>query len=57
VVPFGNALHVSGTDAEALARSIAPLRDDPRYRWSLTQPGVEDVFIQLMESARDNFFP
>jgi ABC-2 type transport system ATP-binding protein len=57
VVPFGNALHVSGTDAEALARSIAPLRDDPRYRWSLTQPGLEDVFIQLMESARDNFFP
>ncbi|GIX29036.1 MAG: ABC transporter ATP-binding protein [Burkholderiales bacterium] len=57
VVPFGNALHVSGTDAEALARSIAPLRDDPRYRWSLTQPGLEDVFIQLMESARDNFSP
>ncbi|MEW5710325.1 MAG: ABC transporter ATP-binding protein [Pseudomonadota bacterium] len=57
VVPFGNTLHVSGTDAEALARSIAPLRDDPRYRWSLTQPGLEDVFIQLMESARDNFSP
>ncbi len=57
VVPFGNVLHVSGTDAEALARSIASLRDDPRYRWSLTQPGLEDVFIQLMESARDNFSP
>ena len=57
VVPFGNVLHVSGTDAWALAARIAPFRDDPRYRWTLTQPGLEDVFIQLMESARDNFSP
>lgn len=57
VAPFGNVLHVSGTDARALAARIAPFRDDPRYRWTLTQPGLEDVFIQLMESARDNFSP
>jgi ABC-2 type transport system ATP-binding protein len=57
VVPFGNVLHVSGTDARALAASLAPFQNDPGYRWSLTQPGLEDVFIQLLASARDNFSP
>ncbi len=54
VVPFGNVLHVSGPDAQALEERIAPFRDDPRYRWALSQPGLEDVFIQLMESAQNN---
>ncbi len=55
VVPFGNVLHVSGTDAALLERSLAPFRDDPAYRWSPAKPGLEDVFIQLMERAKDNF--
>jgi ABC-2 type transport system ATP-binding protein len=57
VVPFGHVLHVSGSDAQALAAAIAPFQEDRRYRWTLTQPGLEDVFIQLMESARDELSP
>jgi ABC-2 type transport system ATP-binding protein len=55
VVPFGNVLHVSGTDAAALEGSLAPFRDDPAYRWMAAKPGLEDVFIQMMEQAKDNF--
>lgn len=51
VVPFGNLLHVSGEDAEALAAATAELRADPRWRWSPAEPGLEDVFIQLMGAA------
>ncbi|MHB9116753.1 MAG: ABC transporter ATP-binding protein [Burkholderiales bacterium] len=54
VVPFGNTLHVSGVDSERMLRSLAPYREAGAYRWSLSQPGLEDVFIQLMDSARDN---
>jgi ABC-2 type transport system ATP-binding protein len=49
-VPFGNELHVSGTDARALELAIAPFRT-PEYRWREIGPGLEDVFIHLMESA------
>jgi ABC-2 type transport system ATP-binding protein len=55
VVPFGNVLHVSGGDAGLLATSTASLRADPRWRWSPSAPGLEDVFIQLMDTARDNY--
>jgi ABC-2 type transport system ATP-binding protein len=51
VVPFGNTLHVSGTEAELLGETIAGLRDHPEYRWALGRPGLEDVFIQLMQRA------
>ena len=54
VVPFGNALHVSGTDAALLEQSIAPFRAREACRWTSVQPGLEDVFIQLMEGARSN---
>jgi len=40
-------------DADALAAATARLRADPRWRWSPSEPGLEDVFIQLMGSARD----
>jgi ABC-2 type transport system ATP-binding protein len=50
-VPFGNELHVSGTDAAALARAIAPFRT-AEYQWHEIAPGLEDVFIHLMETAR-----
>jgi len=54
VVPFGNVLHVSGDDAKRLAASTADLRADPRWRWSPSEPGLEDVFIQLMDTTRDS---
>jgi ABC-2 type transport system ATP-binding protein len=47
VAPFGQALHVSGTDRKALEQAIAPFRRAP-YRWTEVAPTLEDVFINLM---------
>lgn len=55
VVPFGSALHVSGTDAARLEAGIAPYVGRPGLSWSRAEPGLEDVFIRLMDEARDNF--
>jgi ABC-2 type transport system ATP-binding protein len=54
VAPFGAALHVSATDRAALEAAIAPWRREP-YRWTEVEPTLEDVFIQLMGQAQDNF--
>lgn len=53
-VAFGNMLHVSGDDAEALDRAIAPFRTGD-YQWEKIPSGLEDVFIHLMEKSKDNF--
>jgi ABC-2 type transport system ATP-binding protein len=50
VAPFGQALHVSGTDRAALEKAIGPYRRDP-YRWTEVPPSLEDVFIHLMRQA------
>jgi len=55
VVPFGNVLHVSGDHAERLAAATADLRADPRWNWMPAEPGLEDVFIQLMDGTKDNY--
>ncbi len=55
VAPFGSSLHVSGRDPDALAAAIAAYRDDPAYDWRISEPSLEDVFIELMNRARDNF--
>ena len=47
VAPFGQTLHVSGTDRAALEAAIRPHRREP-YRWAEVQPTLEDVFIHLM---------
>jgi ABC-2 type transport system ATP-binding protein len=52
--PFGLALHVSGSDSEALDRALEPYRREP-YRWARTEPTLEDVFIHLMRGVEDNF--
>jgi ABC-2 type transport system ATP-binding protein len=54
VVPFGNTLHVSGTDAQTLRKTIAAYRSRDDLEWEETQPGLEDVFIDLMARAPDN---
>jgi ABC-2 type transport system ATP-binding protein len=48
VVPFGNALHVSGTDAAGIEASLAAIAERPGLRVRATPPGLEDVFIHLM---------
>ena len=55
VVPFGNTLHVSGADVEKLTQSIAPFQEQAQYRWTLSAPGLEDVFIQMMDREKDNY--
>ena len=52
--PFGLALHVSGGDAGALERALAPYRRPP-FKWARTEPTLEDVFIHLMGGVEDNF--
>lgn len=54
VVAFGMTLHVSGRDAQRLEAAIADVRD-PRHEWKQIRAGLEDVFISLMETAKDNF--
>jgi ABC-2 type transport system ATP-binding protein len=49
-VAFGSQLHVSGADAAALERAIAPFRDRA-HQWHKIEPGLEDAFIHLMENG------
>jgi ABC-2 type transport system ATP-binding protein len=55
VAPFGTSLHVSGRDEAALAAAIAPSRKRPGLTWTHSKPSLEDVFIDLMSRAKDNF--
>jgi ABC-2 type transport system ATP-binding protein len=55
-VAFGNELHVSGDDAAALEREIAPFRKPP-YEWQRVSTGLEEAFIHLMVGSQDNFAP
>jgi ABC-2 type transport system ATP-binding protein len=48
VVPFGASLHVSGTDAAALERSLAALDGRPSLSVRRVDASLEDVFIHLM---------
>ncbi|HTX22176.1 MAG TPA: ABC transporter ATP-binding protein [Candidatus Aquilonibacter sp.] len=54
VVAFGSTLHVSGRDAEKLRASVSPWMTGD-YHWEKIESGLEDVFISLMETAKDNF--
>jgi ABC-2 type transport system ATP-binding protein len=55
VAPFGTSLHVAGRDEAALDAAIAPFREQSGLVWARSQPSLEDVFIDLMGRARDNF--
>ena len=55
VAPFGNSLHVSGRDERKLDEAIAPYRDRKGLIWTRSEPTLEDVFIDLMSRAKDNF--
>jgi ABC-2 type transport system ATP-binding protein len=53
-VPFGTALHVSGSDRPALEAALRPWQREP-FIWREVAPSLEDVFIQLMDASEDNF--
>ncbi len=55
VAPFGTSLHVSGRDAAALEAAIAPYRERRDLVWQRSEASLEDVFIDLMGRAKDNF--
>jgi ABC-2 type transport system ATP-binding protein len=55
VAPFGTSLHVSGRDQAALEAAIAPYRERHELKWEHASPSLEDVFIDLMSHAKDNF--
>jgi ABC-2 type transport system ATP-binding protein len=55
VAPFGMSLHVSGRDHAALETTVAALKNTPGLQWHRGEPSLEDVFIELMNSSKDNF--
>jgi ABC-2 type transport system ATP-binding protein len=55
VAPFGTSLHVSGRDEAALEAAIAPYREKPALIWKRSNASLEDVFIDLLAKAQDNF--
>jgi ABC-2 type transport system ATP-binding protein len=54
VVAFGRALHVSGHDPAQLESVLAEWQTGG-YECKRVESGLEDVFISLMETAKDNF--
>ena len=51
VTAFGNTLHVIGHDGAALAQTAQRLTDQGTSHWETMEPGLEDVFISLMQSS------
>jgi len=50
---FGNELHVTGSNKQALEQAIAPYRTDARYRWHQSEPSLEDVFIHTLTTLKE----
>jgi ABC-2 type transport system ATP-binding protein len=53
VVPFGTALHVSGSDGARLQASIVPFQSRAGLRWTQAAPGLEDVFVKLSSHSHE----
>jgi ABC-2 type transport system ATP-binding protein len=48
-------LHVSGRDAALLSRSLTPLQGEAGVSVRETRASLEDVFINLIDRAQDNY--
>lgn len=46
VISFGRVLHISGINARAIQKEIAPFQAAP-YHWRQAEPSLEDIFIRL----------
>lgn len=57
VTRFGNALHVSGREVQALDVAIARLQGQGQGDWKRMPTSLEDVFIFLMRAAEDQYQP
>jgi ABC-2 type transport system ATP-binding protein len=53
-VAFGNRLHVSSDDPQALEAALRPFRIPP-YEWRRVDSGLEEIFIHLMNQTRDGY--
>ena len=49
VAAFGAALHITGTDEGKLDAALAPFKAETGHTWQRIEPGLEDVFIHLMQ--------
>ena len=54
LVPFGLTLHVSGRDAQAIERALMSVGALTYFECRPISPSLEDVFINLMQDAKDN---
>jgi len=54
VAAFGTRLHVGGSHAGSLEAALEPWSREP-FHCERVDPSLEDVFIHLMDGARDNF--
>jgi ABC-2 type transport system ATP-binding protein len=57
VAPFGTALHVSGTEHDALAKSVAAVASGAGVQAHQVEPTLEDVFIHHMRGAGESARP
>jgi len=56
VAAFGNTVHVAGQDEALLQQALQPLLSQlPGLRCERAAANLEDVFISLIASAKDNF--
>ncbi|MEZ0262549.1 MAG: ABC transporter ATP-binding protein [Alphaproteobacteria bacterium] len=55
VAPFGDSLHVSGTDAATLEAALQPYIAAGGYVFTKADPSFEDVFIHYMSTAKDAY--
>jgi ABC-2 type transport system ATP-binding protein len=54
-VPFGNTLHVSGENADALKNAISEFQRAP-YEWREIASSLEDAFMRFMSRVTDQRF-
>ena len=52
VTAFGNTLHITGEDEQALSRTVGAFAD-AELRWRKSQAKLEEVLIHLMEDAQE----